>query len=226
MTAFYRFLIAYEFFIYVILAAGGLFAFRWLLNSWKETRVAVYQLEREFSARRLAQSAAISVLIVALFCTEFFLATFIAPNLPAAQFLSTPTLNLLATPTGTLSPAIMTQYANLPAAAPTLGATGCAPGQAIITSPQPGEELKGTVELIGTANLPNFGFYKLEVAPIGGSNWAIFSAGSKTVKNGALGKWNTTAITPGEYQLRLVVTDNQGLPQPPCVVPVRVIPTQ
>lgn len=96
----------------------------------------------------------------------------------------------------------------------------------MITSPKAGDEVRGSVELIGTAGIPNFGFYKLEVAPLGGSTWAIFSAGSKPVRNGSLGKWDTTALTPGDYQLQLVVTDNQGAALPSCIVSVRVLPAQ
>jgi hypothetical protein len=226
MAALYRFLSSYEVLIYIILAIGGLFSFRWLWSSWQESRTAVYRLEREFSARRLAQSIAVSALVVILFCAVFFITSFIFPGLPQADLYPTPTLDFISTPTGTLSPAMMTQYANMPAPAPVMNATGCTPGQITITSPEAGDEVKGTVELIGTANVPNFGFYKLEAAPQGGSTWAIFSAGSALIKNGSLGKWNTTALTPGDYQLRLVVTDNQGAALPECIVSVRVLPPQ
>src|SRR3990170_2901066 len=116
MATFYRFLASYEALIYIVLAIGGLFTVRWLWNSWREWRGAVYQLEREFSMRRLSQSTAILELVVVLFCAEFFMASFIIPGLPAQVFLSTPTLDLLATPTGTLSPEAMTQFAALPSA--------------------------------------------------------------------------------------------------------------
>ncbi|MDD2922479.1 MAG: hypothetical protein PHQ36_09340 [Anaerolineales bacterium] len=226
MTAFYKFVASYEALIYIVLAIGGLFSFRWLWRSWRETRTAVYRMEREFSARRLGQSAAFSVLIVVLFCAEFFTASFVIPGLPSSELNSTPTLNLISTPTGTLSPEMMTQLANFPPQAALPGAEGCTPNQIMITTPKSGDEVQGSVDLIGTVDIPNFGFYKFEVAPQGGVNWAIFSAGSKAVKNGALGKWNTTALTPGDYQLRLVVTDNQGVALPPCVISVRVMPLQ
>lgn len=226
MAAFYRFLSSYEALIYVALAISGLFSFRWLLRSWRESQTAVYRLEREFSARRLAQSAAVSILIVIFFCAEISVTSFILPGLPRADLYPTPTLDFISTPTGTLSPEMMTQFAGMPAQAPRLSATGCTPGQIIITSPAAGDEVKGSVELIGTASVPNFGFYKLEVAPLGGSTWAIFSAGSNLVKNGSLGKWDTTALTPGDYQLQLVITDNQGIALPSCIVSVRVLPVQ
>lgn len=225
MAEFYKFLASYEALIYILLAIGALFAFRWLWRSWRESQTAVYTMEREFSSRRLGQSAAISTLIIVLFCAVFFMATFIIPGLPSEVFITTPTLDLISTPTGTLSPEMMTQFANLPPQ-PLAGVTGCTPNQIMIASPEAGDEIKGTVELIGTVNVPNFGFYKYEVAQMGSDTWATISADRITVNNGLLGRWNTTALIPGDYQLRLVAIDNQGNVLPPCIVPVRIVPIQ
>src|SRR6266540_5563232 len=110
MAELYVFLASYEVLIYILLAMGALFAFRWLWRSWRESQTAVFTMEREFSSRRLGQSAAVSLLIAVLFCAEFFMATFIIPGLPSEVFLTTPTLDLISTPTGTLSPEMMTQF--------------------------------------------------------------------------------------------------------------------
>jgi len=224
MAEFYKFLASYEALIYILLAIGALFAFRWLWRSWRESQTAVYTMEREFSSRRLGQSAAISTLIIVLFCTVFYMASFVIPGLPSD--VSTPTLDLISTPTGTLSPEMMTQFANAPLQAAVASVTGCTPNQINFTSPEAGAEIKGTVELIGTVDIPNFGFYKYEVARMGSDTWATISADRNPVKDGLLGRWNTTALTPGDYQLRLVVTDNQGVVLPACVVPVRIVPIQ
>lgn len=226
MAAFYKFLASYEVLIYILLAIGGLFSFRWLWRSWGEWRVAVFSLEREFSARRLGRSAAISVVIVTLFCVEFFMATFVIPGLPSDFFITTPTLDLISTPTGTLSPEMMTQFANAPAGTLAASTTGCVQGQISLSFPKPGDEVKGAIELTGTVNIPNFGFYKYEVATAGSDTWATIAAGRSIVIEGPLGRWDTTALTPGDYQLRLVVVDNQGVILPSCVVPVRVVPLQ
>jgi hypothetical protein len=165
-------------------------------------------------------------LIVILFCFEVFMASFIIPGLPADVFLTTPTLDLISTPTGTLSAEMMTQFANLPLQTVVANTSGCTPNQIMITSPQPSEQIKGSIELIGTVNVPNFGFYKYEIAPQGSNTWATISAGRTIVNKGSLGRWDTTALTPGDYKLRLVVTDNQGQELPVCIVPVRIVPLQ
>lgn len=226
MAAFYKFLASYEVLIYFLLAIGGLFSFRWLWRSWSEYRVAVFSLEREFSARRLGRSIALSVIVSILFCVEFFMATFIIPGLPSDFFITTPTLDLISTPTGTLSAEMMTQFANPPVGTLAASAAGCVPNQIDLSFPEPGDEIKGAIELVGTVNIPNFGFYKYEIAPLGSDTWATIAAGRSVVNAGPLGRWDTTALTPGDYQLRLVVVDNQGVLLPPCIVPVRVVPLQ
>ena len=42
MAEFYKFLDTYEVLIYILLALGGMFSFRWLWQSWNEWRIAVY----------------------------------------------------------------------------------------------------------------------------------------------------------------------------------------
>jgi hypothetical protein len=220
----YRALASYEPLIYIALAIGGLFAFRQMWRSWREWRDSVYGLEREFALRRLGQATATAFFILALVFVEFFVATFIAPSLPATDILATPTLDLLLTPANTLSPEQATQAALSPAteSVPS-GMSGCIPDQIMITSPEPGVDVSGTVEITGTASVPNFGFFKYEFAPRGSQNWGTISAVREPKVNEVLGSWNTTSLTNGEYFLRLVVTDNVGVSLEPCVIAVRVI---
>ncbi len=222
MEVFFRFLADYEILIYLVLALGGLFSFRWMWRSWREWRNAYFGLEREFALRRLGQAVGASTLILALACGVFIVASFIVPGLPASALLGTPTIDLLASPLGTLAPDSATASSASQAAAPAAGQSGCVPGQLEIISPKSGDEVGGSVEIIGTVNLPNFGFYKYEIAPAGTENWATVLADRKTGTGIKLGDWSTTALTPGDYLFRLVVTDNQGQLLPPCIISVRV----
>jgi hypothetical protein len=223
MGSVYRSLANYEALIYIALAIWGLFVFRSMYRTWREWRDSVFSLEREFALRRLGRITAIALLILGLMFAEFFIATFVAPSLPASDILTTPTLDLLAAPLGTLSPEDATQAALSPAtqSAPS-GMNGCVPDQIMITSPQPGATVNGSIQIIGTANVPNFGFYKYEIAPIGTQNWATISAGREAKQEEELGAWNTASLTNGEYFLRLVITDNEGASLEPCVIAVRV----
>src|SRR5512141_2112531 len=136
----YRTLASYEPLIYIALAIGAMFAFRRMWRAWREWRDSVYGLEREFALRRLGQATAAAFLVLALILVGFFIATFIAPSLPASDILATPTRDLLLTPAGTLPPAEETQAALSPATQEVPnGMSGCIPNKIMITSPKPGD---------------------------------------------------------------------------------------
>src|SRR5512139_1004435 len=210
----YRTLASYEPLIYIVLAIGALFAFRRMWRSWREWRDSVYGLEREFALRRLVQASGLALLVLALVFAEFFIATFIAPSLPASDIMSTPTLNLLVTPAGTLGPGMTALISTQPVPN---GMSGCVADKIMITAPQPSDNVSGTISIKGTANVPNFGFYKYEVSAMGSQTWATIAASRNTVKDDELGKWNTASVTNGDYFLRLVITDNVGESLEPCV---------
>jgi hypothetical protein len=216
----YRTLASYEPLIYIVLAIGALFAFRRMWRSWQEWRDSVYGLEREFALRRLVQASGLALLILVLVFSEFFIATFIAPSLPASDIMATPTLNLLVTPAETLSPE--TTSLAVTQGVPN-GMSGCIADKIMIDAPTPGDDVEGTISITGTADVPNFGFYKYEVSPMGSQNWATIAANRNPVRNEELGKWNTASVTNGDYFLRLVITDNVGASLDPCVIAVRVL---
>ncbi len=219
MGSIYRSLATYSPLIYIVLAIMGLYAFRRMWRTWREWRDAVYSLEREFALNRLGRATAFGFVVLLLFFAEFYVSTFIVPSLPASDIMVTPTLDLLATPVGTL-PAdgvipLVTSEAQI-------GMSGCVPEEIMLTSPKPGEEIKGTVTLTGTADIPNFGFYKYEFATAGTDTWTTISAGTKPVQDDELGQWDTTARPNGDYFLQLVIIDNVGQTLEPCVIAVRV----
>jgi hypothetical protein len=97
------------------------------------------------------------------------------------------------------------------------------PGTLEWTSPSPDSEISGIVELKGTVNISNFGFYKYEYSQ-DNSVWNTIQAGTTMVTNGALGNWDTSLLAAGDYSIRLIVTNNEGNPLPPCVLSVTVKP--
>ncbi len=216
----YRTLATYEPLIYIVLAIGALFASRRMWRSWREWRDSVYGLEREFALRRLVQASGLALLVLVLVFAEFFIATFIAPSLPASDIMVTPTLNLLVTPDATVS--LDTTAPALTQAVPN-GMSGCIADKIMITAPAPGDNVSGTISIKGTADIPDFGFYKYEVSAMGSQNWATIAASRNPAKDEELGKWNTASVPNGDYFLRLVITDNVGASLDPCVIAVRVL---
>jgi hypothetical protein len=162
-------------------------------------------------------------LIIILFFSELFFVSFAVPMMPAADLLATPTLDLFNSTPASGSSVAETLVPNSASGDVLISSDGCRPNEIIIISPEPGEQVSGTVTLIGTVAVDNFGFYKYEVSPSGAGAWATISAGREPVQNGELGLWDTTALTPGDYELSLEVIDNQGQLFSPCVIPVRVV---
>jgi len=221
VDALFRFLVQYESFIYVILAIGVILTARALWKAWTEWHTAVFGLEKELSFQKVRVSGALFILLIMIGLSQFCLVTFIVPFLPANTFRPTPTADLLQTPAATLSSSDLTAQISIPATP--AGTVNCIPNQIMISSPLPGSAVQGKIVLAGTVNVPNLGFYKYEYAPQGSEIWATIAAGSAIVSNGELGVWNTSQLVPGDYQIRLLVSDSKGTSLPACIIPVRVI---
>lgn len=218
-----RFVRDNEIFIYLILGIVAAWYLRKFILAWRDLREAAFGLERETAQARLNWAASMLVFILILGAVEFALVSYVVPTVPGAAPIFTPTLDLLATPTVTLGPDSTPGAATL-TPGPTLppGESGCQPDQIDITFPEDGSTARGLIEIIGTANIPNFGFYKYETSPVNDLTWLTIQAGDQIVDNAVLGPWDTSRLTPGDYYLRLVVTDNTGESEPPCTIQVRV----
>jgi len=223
MLAIYSFLSTYEGLIYFVLIISGIFLARWLWRTWRAWRGAIYGLERQISQRRFVRALAANVFLVALVLGEIIIASFIVPSMPPSIFIATPTVDLLVTPTGTISAEMAATIDARPAPQAENFSEGCIPGELIIDSPVPGQGLSGIVELVGTVDIPKFGFYKFEVSPVGEENWSTIYSGREVIHDDVLGRLDTAELIPGDYLLRLVLTDNLGEALSPCVVQIRVI---
>jgi hypothetical protein len=218
-----RFVRDNEIFIYLVLGIIAGWFLRKFLLAWRDLREAAFGLERETAQARLNWAASILVFVLILGVVEFALVAYVVPTVPGAAPLFTPTLDLLATPTVTMDPN-NTPDATTPTIGPTPppGESSCIPGQITITTPENNGTVREVINIIGSANIPNFGFYKYETAPVNDPTWLTIQAGNTIVENDILGPWDTTRLNPGDYYLRLVVTDNSGQSLPPCIVQVRV----
>jgi hypothetical protein len=220
-----QFFRSYEIWIYVILGVLAIWQIRKFVLAWEELRGAFFGLEREAAQSRVNSAATMVVLLIIMAITEFTIVTFVVPTLPGANPLPTLTLDLLATPTITL-PAPTQNPNETQEATPTPGevpaAEGCVAGQINLTSPLNGDRISGSITIRGSADIPNFGFYTLQIARPGDVIWVPKQVGQQPVKNDILGTWDTTLLTPGDYMLKLVVTDNLGNELAPCVIQVTV----
>jgi hypothetical protein len=236
-----HFLSNYEVGIYLLLAAFGLVPLRGLISAWVEWRGAMFGMERDLAQRHLSEATSILSILILFGIGEFVAVTFVAPSVPALQNLPTPTLNVLNTATATIPPAATLTPASgslilSQDVAVTSSPEGCIKGSVDISSPKNGATIQGNVTLKGSAHVTNFGFYKYEYKLPADTKWNTVQAGteihcpdiscgmvSTDTPNDTLGDWNTTNLTPGDYQLRLVVLDNQGKALPACEIAVKIV---
>jgi hypothetical protein len=219
-----QFFTDYVVLIYLILFIALIFTLRRFHQTRRELGGAVFGLEVDIARRNQARASAILVGIGILALAEFVLVVFLVPSLPGLTTLYTPT-NDLAAPVSATVPAeiLATRNALTPSVDVPGGLIGCIPGQIMITSPEPGEQIRGSIMLMGTADIPNFGFYKYEYSPSGAEDWITIQAGRESRSEESLGEWDTSEIPPGDYLLRLVVRDNEGQALPACIVSVRIL---
>jgi len=222
-----RFISTYEMGVYIIFGVVILFNLKKLLDGLTGLRKANFGLEREVARKQLKSAVTIIGLFLIFGLSIFVLVSVATIRIPGVSRIATPTINLASTPipsgagpaeaAGTPESQQLTQTA--------IALTGCVPGQLEWIDPAEGSEVSGSVDLKGTVNVPNLGFYKYEYRFQSDETWTPISAGNKPVIEELFtGRWNTAQLTPGNYSLRLVVSDNQNNLLKPCQIEVKVLP--
>jgi hypothetical protein len=219
------FLEEYQGWIYLVLGLAALAYLRWTWRWYRSRRDTIFSLEREQATERLTRSATLLGLALALIAATFIATTVLGPSMPASERpTALPTVSLLAT-AAFGQPGEEALVTSTPLPVTEVDSAGCANPLATILTPVTGESLTGAVEITGTADIPNFAFYKYEyISLTPGAVWRAIGAETGPTQDDLLGTWDTTLVLPGEYALRLVVTDTAGNAPQPCVILVRVLP--
>ena len=219
-----RGLITYRSGIYILLGLGILLYFRKFIIGLREWQGSTFGLERKIAQRKLISASTGLILIFLLVLGEFLLVTIIDPQMPLQPTEISSMINPLADPTATLPPE--EAQVDLPAGEDSVEQPDlvfeCIEDVVEITYPADGDAVSGTVEVIGSVNVDNFGSYKYEYSPTGNINWVTIAAGNQLKLNESIGFWYTSALTPGTYLLQLVPLDNVGEALTPCIVTVEV----
>jgi len=243
-----RFVADIQWWIYGVLGLLLLFYLWRALLARREGARSIFKLEQEQAQTRYRRNVTISTVILLLIAAVFFVSNPLLPGpssttpeptptqttgpLVAPTLTPTPpppTLTPTATPTRerptrppqpTLTSEVSTTIT--PAVRPPI----CPDANVRITSPGMNQVVRGNMPIRGTANVPGFQYYKIEVAP-GASpqdqEWTVIGQLHRTpVVSGVLETFNSGAYPPGTYTVRLVVVDNTGNYPEPCRVTVAV----
>jgi len=250
MAFFVQLLANYSGLIYIALIIGVAFYLREIFSARQELQQSLYSLEREAANSRLWRGIVMLFLLGLIAVALFVLSNVVAPGLttdtdrvtPTPPFIlttTTPTPTFQPTPTrtprpptpepGTPTPTI--EGAPTPEPSPTpppLPSASCPDPNVQIIAPIAGQAFSGAIQVRGTADAPNFAFYKFTLSGPATNN-DTQTAGDVVrapVRDGVLGAIDTTNLvtSPGVYVLGLVVVDNTGNELPHCTVPIVIQP--
>jgi len=244
MKVFLKAVVDYASWFYIIGIIGIIFCLRSAFLARQERLRSIYTLEKEAATSNEFRVLTIGLAVAASLGVVLFLTTVVASRVTFDEVRKTEDMPVAAlgiptvtptrarptpTPTATVTrvrptpmPIVMTttvaSFVPTPTPIPPLPA--CPNALARLTAPGQNAALSGAVQVLGTANTPNFDYYKLEFAPGELSEkWALITSLRRSpVAGGLLDVWDTTAFPDGLYRLRLVVVDLTGNYPPPCEV--------
>lgn len=250
MAFFVQLLANYAGLIYIALIVGALFYVREIIAARQDLQQSLYSLEREAANSRLWRGILMLTLLGLIALATFVLSAVVAPQVatdegrvtPTSAFTlptNTPTPTFQPTPTrtprpptatpGTPTPAIAgaPTEAPMPSPAP-LPVAQCPDPNVQIVAPVAGQAFSSEIQVRGTADAPDFAFYKLTLTgPATGSVTQTAGNVVRTpVRGGVLGAIDPANLLgqPGVYTVGLVVVDNTGNELPHCDVSIVIQP--
>ncbi len=220
-----RGLVTYSVGIYIILGIAIVIYLSKLISGMAAWQKAVFGLERRIAQRKLITAVTGVTLLVFLLVGQFILTTVIGPQMPLPLAAGQSNVE----DTEDFQDLDGDNDANSPESdLIEIGEQGtlqslCEEEILEITNPEDGERVSGTVEIIGTVNVNDFGSFKYEYATLAAENWITIAADNQLKLDEQIGLWYTSALDPGWYLLRLVPLNNRGEELTPCIISLEVI---
>lgn len=240
MTILVKLVAEFSFWIYLFLAIVAAIFLRSFWIARHQRTSSIFALERESYGAQMTRATFGFLLALFLGSGVYYVSNVLVEEvpLPVATPTPTPVVDLPPTPTPppllptpTPTPTPIPQPRATAAAevteTPTPAAAGVSPGCPIpgaqIVQPGTGAQVTGVIQVIGTASIDAFDYYKFEFRVPGG-DWSFIQRFDVPVVGGVLGAWNTDTVAPGEYEFRLVVVDGTGNYPEPCTLRLIVLP--
>jgi len=243
-----RFIADYQWWIYGVLGFVLLFYLRRAVLARQQGVRSIFKLEQEQMHLRYSRSVMVSAFLLLVMVGVFMLgnplnltpaentpepspvvtngpltAPTLTPTSPPPTITATPTATRVP-PTQPARPTATVGAAPTATPAPQVQPPACPDPNRRITSPGMNQVVQGNVPVQGTANHPNFDYYKIEVGQGNNpQNWTVVGDLHRApVSGGVLETFNSNAYPPGVYTLRLVVVDITGNFPEPCQVTITV----
>ncbi len=215
MPAALQFLSDYETWLYGLLAGLALIQFYRLWRASDRLGRTPFGLEKDNARAHLNGALAWLIGLVVVSVGVYLSVHLVGPAL--SRRLEAPAAVDRPTPIPSPTPVVETSSPLV------VDSSGCDNPGLTLSVPQPNTQIAGSFEAVGTADIEKFAFYKVEISgpPTSGA-WVTLIVGNVPVRDGSLGRFDSTAYGSGDYAFRLVVQDSEGLSPMPCVVPVSI----
>jgi hypothetical protein len=235
MTVLVKLVADYAVWLYLLL---GLVAFLFLrahMVARRDRDNSIFALEREAASGRMAQTTMGFLVILAIIGGVFYTSQTLVEEIPLPEVTPTPTRLAVLPPSPTPPPLLPTptptdtprprptlpplEVATTPSPEVSAGAPPDCPSPGVrISEPGTGATVSGVIQIIGSASIPDFWYYKFEFKGNGFGDWTFIQRFDQAINGGILGAWDTRSVPSGDYQFRLVAVDKTGNYPEPCTV--------
>ena len=234
MTILVKLIADYAVWLYFLLGLVALLFLRAYLVARRERDNSIFALERESASGRMVQATIGFLVILILIGGVFYTSQTLVEEIPLPELTPTPTALIVLPPSPTPPPLLPTPTpTGTPRPRPTLPPletiiateevsvgvpANCSNPGVRISEPGTGATVSGVIRIIGSANIPDFWYYKFEFQGNGFGDWTFIQRFDTSINGGILGAWDTRSVPSGDYQFRLVVVDKTGNYPEPCTV--------
>lgn len=234
MTIIVKLIADYAIWLYIFLGLVAFLFLRTYVVARRERDHSIFTLERESATGRMVRALMGFLVVLILIGGVFYTAQTLVEEIPMPEVTPTPTAlivlppsptppPLLPTPTPTGTPRPRPTLAPIETTTSTPEASLGVPANCLnpgvrISEPGTGATVSGVIQIVGTANLPDFWYYKFEFRGNGFGDWTFIQRFDTPINGGILGAWDTRSVPSGDYEFRLVVVEKTGNYPEPCVL--------
>jgi hypothetical protein len=238
MTVLVKLVADYAIWLYLIVGLVAVIFLRAYMIAHHERENSIFTLERESATSRMVQAIIGFLVTLIIVGGVFYTSQTLVEEIPLPEASPTPTVLVVLPPSPTPPPILPTPTpTGTPRPRPTLvvGTTVTAtvevPTVVLANCPNPGVNIaqpgngaaaSGVIQIVGSATIPEFWYYKFEFRPSGADAWTFIQRFDTPISGGILAAWDTRTVASGSYELRLVVVDKTGNYPEPCILQLAV----